>query len=127
MRISEEDATTRINASIPRSLRGEARDARVRRLRALHQEQYWPLFDRVLLGRDGAVWVQDYQPLVDGPDIWTKLEKSGRPVGRLVLPNDKQRSPQDVLSFSTSEVLVRWRDADGAPYFSIHRIEVMRD
>lgn len=78
-----------------------------------------PLYSSILVGPDGAVWIQDYTH----PDAlgrgYTIFDSDGNLRGRVEPP---PLSPWrvDILWVGTDRVLLGWRDADGAPHLTVH-------
>ena len=83
----------------------------------------WPAFDRVFVGPDGIVWVQDYRPRLDVPDMWTALDTAGRVVGRLNVSAPNVTAFRVVLGFGRNEVFLRQYDSDGAAHLLVFPLE----
>lgn len=103
------------------------------RAKARRGSTVWPLFDRVIPGDDGRVWVQHFrrssERLAGGPfarERWTAFDSLGRLDGRLELPPlvRRDRRPPDVIAFPPGGVLLKEYDDDGAVHF--RRYELLR-
>lgn len=114
-RITDAEAEERMAMTIPRNVTGDARAARMDRLRSLPRASHWPVFRGVEVGSDGTIWVQDYQRALRSPDAWTAIDTAGQLIGKLILPQGLPSVPRpQVLGFGRDYVMLRWFDRDGA-------------
>ena len=113
------DIDRRLGSLEARSVRGQAVIARMR----ANAPRVWPAFDRMLVGPDGLLWLQDFRPRLDAPDRWTALDTAGRVIGRLDMSAPNPSAFREVLGFGRNEVLVRQFDSDGAVHVVVFPLE----
>ncbi len=124
--ITDAEYERELGFSFPAGTSAEERTRVMERLKARRGRSVWPLFDRVIPGDHGRVWVQHFRRSSErsagGPfarESWTAFDSLGRLDGRLELPPPvrRDRRPPEVVSFPRGGVLLKEHDADGAVHF----------
>lgn len=83
----------------------------------------WPLYDQVLPGANGSLWIQGYKRERSEPDVWVQIDAAGKLVGKLTIPAPaKPARPLQVQEFTRDGVLVDFTDDDGATHFRLFRL-----
>ena len=120
-RITDAMAEQRMAWTIPGNVTGAARTKQMERLRSLPRVgNTWPVFYRFIVGSDGTIWVQDYDPTTL-PNAWTAIDSTGRIAGRLIFPAVPGRTmAPEVHSFGRDHVIVRRFDAEMASSLAIY-------
>ncbi len=126
-RITEADVDRRLGSMVFPGMTPSQRAAQISRIRARRRTSpvrtTWPAYAGVHVDAAGGLWIQDYRLSYPAPDVWTAFDRTGRLVGRLVLPiPEKDGLPLEVIGFGAGDVLVRRRDADGASHLTVYRI-----
>ena len=124
--ITSEQYERELAFSFPRNASSAERARVTERLTARRGRNVWPLFDRVMPGDDGRIWVQHFrrpsERSAGGPfarEKWTAFDSLGRLDGRLELPPPvrQDRRPPEVVAFPRGGVLLKEYDDDGAVHF----------
>jgi len=83
----------------------------------------WPLYDQVLPGANGSLWIQSYKRDQTEPDVWVQMDVAGKLIGKLSIPKPPEpRRRLQVQEFTNDGVLVDYTDADGATHFQLFRL-----
>lgn len=83
----------------------------------------WPLYDQVLPGANGSLWIQSYKHEQTEPDVWVQMDSAGKLVGKLSIPKPAQPLRRlQVQEFTRDGVLVEFTDSDGASHFQLFRL-----
>jgi hypothetical protein len=76
-----------------------------------------PTYSRVVVGLDGVIWVQRWDPITDSRSRWDLFSSSGEFLGPVELPEGFQ------LTSATSEVAVgTWHDEYDVPHVRVYRL-----
>lgn len=117
--VKQADIDRRLGSLKATSAAGRALIARMR----TNAPRVWPAFDRMFVGPDGILWIQDYRPKLVAPDRWTALDTAGTVIGRLEVSAPNTAAFREVLGFGRNEVVVRHYDSDGAVYLSVFPLD----
>lgn len=131
--ITDAEYERELGFSFPAGTPAAERTRDIERLKARRGANVWPLFERVIPGDHGRVWVQHFRRWSErsaaGPftrESWTAFDSLGRLDGRLELPPPVRRGrrPPEVVAFPSGGVLLKEYDPDGAVHF--RRYELLR-
>jgi hypothetical protein len=86
------------------------------------QRESFPFYKTIRPAPGNAVWVQDYS-IPPAPVGYTVFDGNGSLIGRVELPGKMTRAGA-VGWVGIDRVLLTWRDADGAPHLTLHRLVV---
>ena len=78
-----------------------------------------PAYRAMKVDPAGRVWVQDYTrpPTIPG---WTVFSPTGTLLGRVTIPNLGKYL--ELVAVDRDQVILRWRDAEGAAHVSFHAV-----
>jgi len=115
--VSEADLERELQSRIPREVTGEARMQAIERTRRLGAPPTYPSYSQMLVDAADRVWVRDYYRVE--PNGWTVFDAAGQLLGRFMLPSDSTIVRPEIVQIGRGEMMVRWRDGDGAPHLGI--------
>ncbi len=109
--------------AVPVPVTSKMIDARTRRGYPIGRvrREFLPYYAMIRLSANDEVWVQDYRTPGDSMTSYTIFTRTGDLVGRLRMPMASP-TPVDVPWIGTDRVLLAWRDVDGSPHLSLHRL-----
>lgn len=113
--------------TIPRNTPESERKERMERMRAMPHATVWPTFGRIHADPDGNLWVADYRHVYPSSVGYSKFDRNGKLVGRLVIPPQTKLSERrEVIGFGRNEMLVRRWDEDGGTHLTVFPIVPLR-
>lgn len=131
--ITAQDIETELERTFPPGVNAGNRTKMVARARANLRRTTWPVYEQILPGDNGRLWVQHYRRFssrMSSPfasESWTAFDSLGRMEGRLVLPAPvhRDRTPPRVIAFARGGVLMLQLDDDGAARFSLYPLQTV--
>ena len=83
----------------------------------------WPMYEQMLPGANGSLWIQSYKHDRTEPDVWVPVDAAGKLIGKLSISiPPKPRRRLQIKEFTKDGVLVDYTDSDGATHFQVFRL-----
>lgn len=120
-RITDAEREERWKSTIPRNTPPDEVRERMDRMRSMPGDKNWPAHRRVTFDDDGRLWVQDFNKAYFDEHGWTAFDKSGRIIGRLIIPKATKRF--EIIGFAKDRIIVMRADEDDAVHISVYAIK----
>lgn len=122
-RITDAEREERWRSTIPRNTPPDEVRARMDRMRSMQGDKNWPAHRRVDFDDDGRLWVQDFNKEYFAEHGWTAFDRSGRIVGRVIIPKTTKRF--EIIGFAKDRIIVMRADEDDAVHISVYALKAV--